>query len=226
RNWLKKISMTGLGLSLFPEINMGSRPASLTGTNSPDCKDFHHYFGDVHNHNAVGYAKGGLRRSFEIAQHQMLDFYALTPHAHWNDIEQYEGGIEKKWLTGFEVTKKRWPELIEMVREFHSPGSFVTFPGYEWHSTHMGDYHLLFPGENAALFVPDTLEELQDFVRKSGAIMIPHHPANIQGHRGANFAKRDQQLSPVLEVYSEWGNAVSDKGPYPYIRHSTGGRWT
>jgi len=187
---------------------------------------YNHYFGDVHNHNAVGYAKGSLRRSFEIARNQHLDFYALTPHAHWHDIEKYEGAVEEKWLHGFEVTKSSWPDVLNIVREFHEPGEFVTFPGYEWHSSGMGDYHLLFPEEDPELFLADTLEELQDFVRRTGAIMIPHHPANIQGRRGANFDRRDPKLAPLLEVYSEWGNAVSDRGPYPYIRHSPGGRWT
>jgi hypothetical protein len=184
------------------------------------------FFGDIHNHNADGYATSELRRAFEIARNQRLDFYARTPHAHWHDIGQYEGGIEQMWLDGFEVTKNRWDDVLEMVREFHKPGEFVTFPGYEWHSTNFGDYHLVFPYADAPLVLPDTLKELQDFVRETGAIMIPHHPANRQGMRGANFQERDPELAPLLEVYSEWGNAVSDHGPYPYIRHSHGGRWT
>jgi hypothetical protein len=33
-------------------------------------------------------------------------------------------------------------------------------------------------------------------------------------------------VSPVLEIYSEWGNAERDDAPYPYVRHSHGGVWT
>ena len=224
---MKRMGIAGLGMGLWPGISAGAgRNPARSGFGSENLDFYNTYFGDVHNHNAVGYARGGLRRSFEIARNQRLDFYALTPHAWWHDIEKYEGGIEQKWLKGFEVTKERWPEVLEMVREFHEPGRMVTFPGYEWHSTHMGDYHLLFPYDDAKLYRADTLEQLQDFVRESGAIMIPHHPANLLGYRGANFARRDPELAPVLEVYTEWGNAVSDRGPYPYIRHSLGGRWT
>lgn len=226
REMLSKLGTASLGLGILPGIMNRSSMHSAQSGESVASPDYKPYFGDVHNHNAVGYAQGGLRRSFEIAQNQRLDFYALTPHAHWNDIEEYEEGIEDVWHRGFEVTRNRWPDLLEMVREFNEPGSLVTFPGYEWHSTHMGDYHILFPYDDARLYLPDTLEELQDFVRESKAIMIPHHPANVQGLRGANFDRRDPELAPLLEVYSEWGNAVSDKGPYPYIRHSPGGRWT
>jgi hypothetical protein len=33
-------------------------------------------------------------------------------------------------------------------------------------------------------------------------------------------------VTPLLEIYSEHGNAESDEGPFDYIRHSMGGRWT
>ncbi len=130
------------------------------------------------------------------------------------------------WLEGFKVTRKRWDDGVARVKELHEPGELVTFPAYEWHSTKLGDYHIVFPYAEAPLVLPDTLEKLQELVRNSDAIMIPHHPANRQGMRGANFEMRDPDVAPLMEVYSEWGNAVSDRGPYPYIRHSHGGRWT
>jgi hypothetical protein len=36
----------------------------------------------------------------------------------------------------------------------------------------------------------------------------------------------DPTVSPVVEIFSEHGNAESDRGPYRYIRHSMGGRTT
>jgi hypothetical protein len=67
---------------------------------------------------------------------------------------------------------------------------------------------------------------LQQFAKKRGCIMIPHHPAVRQGRRGANFALRDPKVSPLLEIYSEWGNAEHDRAPYAYLRHTEPGRWT
>lgn len=183
------------------------------------------YFGDLHNHGNVGYAQGSLRRAFEIARNH-LDFFAYTPHAHWHDIRHFENNVEDKWINGFAVTRARWSEVLRLVREFDAPGKFVTLAGYEWHSTNLGDYHLIFPDLDAELYTPDDLEQLQRFALRRRAIMIPHHPANRLGRRGANFARRDPRVSPLLEIYSEWGNAESDRGPFPYIRHTEPGRWT
>jgi len=183
------------------------------------------YFGDLHNHANVGYAQGSLRRVFEIARNH-LDFFAFTPHAHWHDIKHFEGNIEDKWINGFAVTRARWPEVLKMAREFDAPGKFVPMVGYEWHSTSLGDYHILFPGLDAELHTPDDLKQLQSFALEHGCIMIPHHPSVRQGRRGANFAKRDPRVSPLLEMYSEWGNSESDRAPFPFIRHSEPGRWT
>ncbi len=183
------------------------------------------YFGDVHNHSSVGYALGSLRRSYEIARNH-LDFFAFTPHAHWHDIRHFDGNIEDKWINGFHVTKARWPEVLKTAKEFDAPGKFVTLAGYEWHSTSLGDYHILFPDLDAELYTPDDLKDLQRFAAKRGCIMIPHHLSVREGKRGANFAHRDPKVSPLLEIYSEWGNSESDRAPFPFLRHTEPGRWT
>lgn len=208
------------GINLFCNLPSHTAPASL----QPRTK-YNTYWGDLHNHNAVGYAQGTLRRSFEIARNH-LDFFAFTPHACWPDICTYSEGIEKNWINGFAVTKAQWPEVIAMAREFDKPGEFVTITGYEWHSTSLGDYHIIFPDLEAELALFYDLKAFQRFAKERGCIMIPHHPANPLGHRGANFDYRDPEVSPVLEIFSEWGNAEHDRAPYPYKRHTEGGRWT
>ena len=124
----------------------------------------------------MGYAQGSLRRTFEIARNH-LDFFAFTPHAHWHDIGHYENNIEEKWLKGFAVTRARWPQVLQVAREFDQPGKFVCLAGYEWHSASAGDYHVLFPDLDAELKLPDDLRELQQFAKKRGCILTPHHPA-------------------------------------------------
>ncbi len=186
---------------------------------------YRNYFGDIHNHGNVGYAQGSLRRSYEIAR-EHLDFFAFTPHGHWHDIRKFEGAIEDKWINGFAVTRARWPEVLALAREFDAPGKFVTLAGWEWHSSSLGDYHIIYPDLEAEYNPLDDLRELQAFARRRGCLMIPHHPANRQGRRGANFAALDPRVSPVLEIFSEWGSAEHDRAPYPYIRHTEPGRWT
>src|SRR5512142_499041 len=132
------------------------------------------YFGDLHNHNDIGYAQGTLTSTFEIARNN-LDFFAFTPHAYWPDIGKYPGNIENKWLNGFAVAKARWPEVVEHARRFDAPGTFVTLLGYERHSAAEGDYHIILPDLKGDYELIGPLREFQQFARRRGALLIPHH---------------------------------------------------
>ena len=199
-----------------------AKPRRAMAAHHEDDAEHQIFWGDLHNHNAVGYAKGSLERSFEIA-HSLLDFYAFTPHSFWHDMPEVDAATRKKFHTGFDTVKARWPEVLDLCEQYHKPGTFVTFPGYEWHSSGSGDYCLIFPDGKAPLIRFQDLDTLQTFAKEKGIIMIPHHPGNNQGNRGANFGKLDIDVSPVLEIYSEWGCAERDDSPFPYIRHSHGG---
>ncbi|UCG57032.1 MAG: DUF3604 domain-containing protein [Phycisphaerales bacterium] len=224
REFLRASAAGSLSLMPLGCSELASGPASRSPSRTK-VGAYHVYFGDLHNHSGVGYAQGSLERAFEIARSH-LDFFGFTPHGYWHDIGRYENNIERKWLDGFEVTKKRWPDVLDILRKYDEPGKFVTIPGFEWHSTSLGDYHILFPTLDAEYVRFDDLRQFQQFAKDRGAIMIPHHPANRLGHRGANLDWLDDEVSPVIEIYSEWGNAEHDRAPYPYIRHTEGGRWT
>ncbi|MEZ5361494.1 MAG: DUF3604 domain-containing protein [Bryobacterales bacterium] len=185
---------------------------------------YRNYFGDLHNHNDVGYAQGSLTRSFEVARNH-LDFYAFTPHSYWPDVGHYDGKIENKWKHGFAVAKARWPDVVELARQYDEPGEFVTILGYERHGAAEGDYHILFPDLAGDYELIEDLRELQAFAKRRGCIMVPHHLQT--GSATAHFVDQHRRLvSPVLEIYSEWGNAEHDRAPRPYKRHTEGGRWT
>ncbi len=187
--------------------------------------DYKNFFGDIHNHNQVGYAQGTLERSYEIARNH-LDFYAFTPHSYWPDMGKYDGHIETKWRNGFHVAKACWPDVVAQARRFDDPGRFVTILGYERHGSAEGDYHILFPDLEGDYELIEELPALQEFARKRGCILVPHHPSNRLGHRGSAAAAVDSRVSPVLEIHSEWGCAEHDRAPHPYKRHTEGGRWT
>lgn len=183
------------------------------------------FFGDLHNHNDIGYAQGTLTRTFEIARNH-LDFFAFTPHAYWPDIATYPGNIQNKWLNGFAVARARWPEVVEHARRFEVPGSFLTLLGYERHSTNEGDYHIIFPDLRGDYELIPSLKDFQQFAHRRGAVLIPHHPANRLGHRGIDIRLLDSAVSPVMEIFSEWGCAEHDRAPFAYKRHTEPGRWT
>lgn len=182
-------------------------------------------FGDIHNHNALGYGIGSLERSIDIARHH-LDFFAFTGHAVWHDLEPMEGGREAHWLEGFKRLEEGWPKVQSLISDANMAPEFSAFLGYEWHSSAFGDQCVVFPEDNRPLFRPDTVSELRSFCREEQALMIPHHLAYPKGHRGVNWDVFDPSCTPVVEIYSEHGNSEDDRGPFPFFNHSMGGRET
>ncbi len=182
------------------------------------------YFGDLHNHNAVGYAKGSLERSIDLAR-EHLDFFAFTGHASWHDMPQMPENRHMLWVNGFKVHADHWPKTRQLIREANDE-HFTALLGYEWHSSGFGDYCLIFPDDQPDLFLPDHVEKLLDFAAGKQALAIPHHVGYKQGWRGANFSHFRAATSPVVEIFSEHGCTESDRSPYPMLRHSLGGRAT
>ena len=87
---------TFLGETMAATVLSGIRVNSeLHG--GEDKKKFQLFWGDLHNHNAVGYAKGSLDRSIELAQ-EHLDFFAFTGHASWHDMPKMPGDRHMKWV--------------------------------------------------------------------------------------------------------------------------------
>lgn len=183
------------------------------------------FWGDLHNHNAVGYAKGSLERSIEIAQ-EHLDFFAFTGHAWWHDLPMMPGDRHMKWVNGFKVHKDHWPKTRQLIREANSE-QFAALLGYEWHSSQFGDYCMLFDRDQPDLFLPDHVDKLHEFAKEKKALAIPHHLAYARGWRGANFDHYKSSVSPVVEIFSEHGCSESVTAPVgDFIRHSMGGRVT
>ena len=71
------------------------------------------YWGDLHNHNAVGYAKGSLARSIGIAR-EHLHFFAFTGHASWHDMPLMPKNRHMHWVNGFKVHSEHWPKTRQI----------------------------------------------------------------------------------------------------------------
>ena len=182
-------------------------------------------FGDIHNHNACGYGIGSMERTIEIARSH-LDFFAFTGHSSWHDLEPMEGGREQHWLQGFERLREAWPEIQDLIAAANTGDGFSAFLGFEWHSGHFGDQCVVFPDDHQPVCYAKDVAELRRFCLAKDALMIPHHLAYPQGHRGVNWDVFDEACTPVVEVFSEHGNSEHDRGPYDFFSHSMGGRDT
>ena len=166
-------------------------------------------WGDLHNHNEIGYAQGSLERSYDIAESH-LDFYAFTPHGQNTDGSN---------LTHYPVVDDRWSEVQEAAKSRNRPGEFTSFLAYEWHSTPWGHVHVVYGDDDMPLEKTTTLTELLTIMRSRDAILIPHHTA-YRG--GVDWELRDAQLSPLVEIFSEHGSSERDIGLHAMLGHSGG----
>ncbi|HVZ45184.1 MAG TPA: hypothetical protein VHA82_15350 [Ramlibacter sp.] len=182
-------------------------------------------YGDIHNHNAHGYGIGSIERSLDIARTH-LDFFAFTGHSSWHDMPSMEGQRERHWIEGFKRLKDTWPRVQRVIADGNRDGRFCAFLGFEWHSSHWGDQCVVFPEDDRPLFYTSDPQELRRFCRHERALMIPHHLAYPSGRRGVNWHAFCEECTPVVEIYSEHGNAEDDRGPLTYFTHSMGGRQT
>ena len=83
RDFLKNTVGIGAASLITTNLINPGRSASVKNKTGPFGKNL--YWGDVHNHNAVGYAKGSLERSYDIARSH-LDFFCFTGHSQWHDM--------------------------------------------------------------------------------------------------------------------------------------------
>lgn len=213
RQWLQSV----LGCALVPAFH-GAEPQGAAG-------EYQLFWGDLHNHNAVGYAQGSIERTYDIARTH-LDFFAFTPHAQWHDMPQMPNNAHDKWVKGFQALREQWPKVQKLAAASNQAGKFVSFLAYEWHSSGFGDYCLYFPKDDMPLKYFGHVRELQKYARETQTTIIPHHLAYKQGWRGANWNYLDTTLTPALEIYSEHGLSEHDRAGRDFIRHSNGGRWT
>ncbi len=211
-----------VGAGLAAAVMASTRERSLLSVEEGDQTQL--FWGDMHNHNAVGYAKGSLERSIDLAR-EHLDFFAFTGHASWHDMPKMPGDRHLKWVHGFEAHTKHWPKTRTLIQEANDR-EFVALLGYEWHSSRFGDFCVIFPEDQPDLYLPDDAGKLHDFAESKGAFAIPHHVGYKQGWRGANWDRFRPSVAPVVEVFSEHGCTESDRAPFPMLRHSNGGRST
>ncbi len=118
----------------------------------------------------------------------------------------------------FQITNDFWAELQGLMQEFHDPGRFVTFLGYEWSGISQtgGDRNVHFLGDSGEIRRSShaLLDDLSDadtdvcpvdelyeaFADREDVLIVPH-----VGGRHANLDWHDPVLEPVIEIHSSHG---------------------
>ncbi|MFP4383185.1 MAG: DUF3604 domain-containing protein [Spirochaetia bacterium] len=142
-----------------------------------------------------------------------------------NSIEDYFSfGRDKALLdicahqgNDFQITDEFWEKINSVTDDFYSPGSFVTFPGYEWSGNTPlgGDRNIyykesggiisrscrdLLPGEESVY--PDSPDARSLFKNLKGP--APFAFAHVGG-RYADASIHDEDIEIAMEIHSAWG---------------------
>ena len=169
------------------------------------------YWGDIHSHCAVSYGYGTPKRALDNARAH-LDFCSITGHAFWPDMPmdiKTHNNMLVMHFGGFQKLQYFWKELIQEIESANKPGTFTTFPSYEWHSMKYGDYNVYFNTGDASLIDAPTLPKLIEKTKDFKPMILPHHCSYLPGFRGTDWNSFDDSASPLVEIFSNHGSSGS-----------------
>ena len=180
-------------------------------------------WGDIHNHCGITYGYGSLENALERAKSQ-LDFCTITGHAMWPDMPNRTpetAFVVDFHKAGFSKLKQNWEQIRQTVAKANTD-DFITFQGYEMHSSEYGDHHIVSLQDNLDLVYEDSPKALLEHAGAK-ALMVCHHIGYTPNYRGINWDKYNQDIVPLIEVFSKHGCGMSETAPYPYY-HNMGPR--
>lgn len=148
-----------------------------------------------------------------IGSNTIGDYFTFARDYGLLDIAAHQGN-------DFQVTDAFWEMVNQTTRAFYAPGSFVTFPGYEWSGNTPlgGDRNVYFASEGGQITrssaellpggaskyedSPTAADLFQNLRKQKGpeAFVFAH-----VGGRYADLAIHDPDLELAVEVHSAWG---------------------
>ena len=188
-----------------------SNPVRVTET-PPDHRVL---WGDLHFHSRLSDGAGHVEKGFRFAREVMdLDVVACTDH-------DTMGFFIPPSLQLRRMRRRYVPRTKAVVEDHNDPGEFVTLFGYEWtkQPNAGGHINVYFESpEGAPLFASrdpetDTYEKLWARLSEWQAgtdnrvVTIPHHPAEGLYPFDFDATDYDDEMAPLVEVYSQWGSS-------------------
>ncbi|MEF8840660.1 MAG: DUF3604 domain-containing protein [Haloarculaceae archaeon] len=173
------------------------------------------FWGDLHLHSQFSDGAGSMERGFAFGRDVMdLDVVAYTDH---DTRGFFIPPTLQRWL----MTHRNVSRIKERVEAHHDPGRFITLFGYEWtkQPDPGGHINCYFETVEGAPFFgsrhpeSDTYEtlwsRLDAWREETGndVVTVPHHPAEAIYPFDFSATDYDDELAPLVEVYSQWGSS-------------------
>jgi hypothetical protein len=173
------------------------------------------YWGDLHLHSLLSDGTGSIEKGMRFGRDVMaLDVVAYTDH-------DTMGFFIPPQLQRRRMHRRYFDRMKTATQEFHDPGEFVTLFGYEWTKQPNvgGHINVYFDGvDDATLFdslarETNTYESLWARLRAwrdehdGDVLTVPHHPAEAMYPFDFSAVEYDDDLAPLVEVYSQWGSS-------------------
>ncbi len=168
------------------------------------------WWGDLHSQT---FFSDGLRcpeELYHFARHEaFLDIFAMADHSE-------------------SLTDRQWEYFVAVTNDAYAPGEFATLVGFEWTNHWPGHRNLYYRGESGPIVrrgerTVEDLQRLYNVAREHGALLIPHHSANVT--MGVEWeAGHDPEHERLVEIHSVWGSSERPEAagnPFP-IRTSGG----
>ncbi|AZH24508.1 DUF3604 domain-containing protein [Haloplanus aerogenes] len=184
------------------------------------------YWGDIHLHSIRSDGAGDAEAGYRFGRDVMdLDVAAYTDHDTMGFF------IPPSWQRR-RMHRTYFDDLCALADDFDDPGEFVTLPAYEWtKQPNMGGHlNVYFEDSGDAALIDsladdaDTYERVWARLREwdrdhdSRVVTVPHHPAEAMYPFDFASVDYDDDLAPVVEVYSQWGSSErpgSEGNPFP-----------
>jgi hypothetical protein len=173
------------------------------------------YWGDIHLHSFLSDGTDSLRRGYRFGRDVMaLDVVAYTDHDTMGFF------IPPRWQRE-RMHRDYFDRICETADEFNDDGTFVTLPAYEWtKQPNRGGHVNVYFEDSADATLFDSLaaetnsyerlwQRLREWDRShdSGVVTVPHHPAESMYPFDFASTDYDDDLAPLVEVYSQWGSS-------------------
>ena len=151
------------------------------------------FWGDLHSQTIFS---DGLRCPEELyafaRDEAFLDIFALADHSEF-------------------LTDEQWDYFTAVTNHFNHDHHFATLVGLEWTNHKFGHRNVYYPGESGPILrctdpVDGQLERVYQVAREHGALVIPHHSANVT--MGVDWSLgHDPEVERLCEIHSVWGNS-------------------